>query len=178
VLHTARTSWAFVLLKNERAPKAKPSPKTSRKVACLGCYFNPSSSIHCNVHWHNGCSLLWPNLGCFPYTYLSYSNVSPMGTIFKWIMILNTVVYTLRIILHKLEAHPSESPDTNPIENVWGSLKQYLRTKYKPRNLDELKQGVETFRQTLTPAVCRRYIGHLYKVIPKIITVNGDPSGF
>jgi len=77
-------------------------------------------------------------------------------------------------------SHPPtpESPDTNPIENVWRSLKQYLRTKYKPRNLDKLKQGVETFWQTLTLAVCKRYIAHLYKVIPKIIAVNKDPSGF
>lgn len=29
---------------------------------------------------------------------------------------------------------PTESPDLNPIENIWGSLKQYLRTQYKPHN--------------------------------------------
>ena len=32
---------------------------------------------------------------------------------------------------------PPESPDLNPIENIWGSLKQYLRTIYKPKNLQE-----------------------------------------
>ena len=73
---------------------------------------------------------------------------------------------------------PPESPDTNLIENMWGSLKQYLRNKHKPRNLDELKQGVQTFWQSLTPQVCRRYIAHLHKVIPKIIEMNGNPSGF
>ena len=30
---------------------------------------------------------------------------------------------------------PPESLDLNPIENVWGSMKQYLRTAYKPKNL-------------------------------------------
>ena len=40
---------------------------------------------------------------------------------------------------------PPESLNLNPIENVWGSLKQYLRTSYKPRNLQELKDGIERF---------------------------------
>lgn len=73
---------------------------------------------------------------------------------------------------------PPESPDLNPIENVWGSLKQYLRTHYKPKNLQELKDGIERFWITLTPEVCQRYINHLQKVIPKIVQVNGDPSGY
>ena len=73
---------------------------------------------------------------------------------------------------------PPESPDLNPIENVWGSMKQYLRTHYKPRNLDELKQGIQQFWETLTPDVCQRYIGHLQKVIPKVIQVQGGPSGY
>lgn len=73
---------------------------------------------------------------------------------------------------------PPESPDLNPIELVWGSMKQYLRTHYKPRNLEELKNGIEAFWVTLTPQVCKRYIGHLKKVIPKIVAVEGDPSGY
>ena len=73
---------------------------------------------------------------------------------------------------------PPESPDLNPIENVWGSLKQYLRNTYKPRNLTELKNGIERFWQSLTPDVCKRYINHLNKVIPKVVQANGNPSGY
>ena len=72
----------------------------------------------------------------------------------------------------------AESPDLNPIENIWGSMKQYLRTHYKPRNLNELKEGIQKFCQSLTPDVCQRYIGHLQKVIPKVIQVQGDLSGY
>ena len=42
-------------------------------------------------------------------------------------------------------ATPPESPDLNPIENVWGSMKQFLRTAHKSHNLEELKQGIVTF---------------------------------
>ena len=74
---------------------------------------------------------------------------------------------------------PPESPDLNPIENVWGSLKQYLRNNYKPKNLQELKDGIEQFWVTLTPEVCKCYIDHIpKKVIPKIVDVQGEPSGY
>lgn len=75
-------------------------------------------------------------------------------------------------------ATPPESPDINPIELIWGSLKQYLRTTYKPTNLQDLKNGIEQFWMTLTPEVCQRYIAHIHKVIPKIVEVNGEPSGY
>ena len=70
---------------------------------------------------------------------------------------------------------PAESPDLNPIENVWGSLKQFLRSTY---NLNELRAGIEQFWFTLTPTVCSEYIRHLQKVMPKVIEVGGNPSGF
>lgn len=73
---------------------------------------------------------------------------------------------------------PAESPDLNPIENVWGSLKQFLRNKFKPKNLEELKMGIQQFWSTLTPQICANYINHLHKVMPKVIEVGGNPSGY
>lgn len=73
---------------------------------------------------------------------------------------------------------PAASPDLNPIENIWGSMKQYLRIHVKPKNIQELKQGIRQFWHTLTPAVCKRYIRHLKKVIPKVIEEDGGPSGY
>ena len=61
---------------------------------------------------------------------------------------------------------PPKSPDLNPIENIWGSLKQFLRNQYKPKNIEELKDGIQMFWSTLTPEVCNNYIRHLHKVMP------------
>ena len=73
---------------------------------------------------------------------------------------------------------PASSPDLNPIENIWGSMKQYIRNNVKPRNMQELKSGIEEFWRTLTPAVCQKYVSHLKKVIPKVLEEDGGPSGY
>ena len=42
----------------------------------------------------------------------------------------------------------------------------------------ELQQGILRFWRTVSVEKCRKYIGHLKKVIPKIIEVNGEATGF
>ena len=73
---------------------------------------------------------------------------------------------------------PPESPDCNPIENVWHELKEYLRREVKPKTKDSLIQGIEQFWATVDIDKCRTYIRHLRKVVPKIIEMNGGPTGY
>ena len=73
---------------------------------------------------------------------------------------------------------PAESPDLNPIENVWGSLKYYLQHQYKPKNLETLTEGINRFWSTMTPDVCRKYIDHLHKVMPRVVQLEGAASGY
>ena len=53
---------------------------------------------------------------------------------------------------------PPESSDLNLIELVWGLLKQYFRSYYKPKNLEQLKAGIEQFWLTLTLEVCAKLL--------------------
>jgi transposase len=61
---------------------------------------------------------------------------------------------------------PAESPDLNPIENLWHELKEYIRREVKPRTKEQLIDGIEAFWTTVSLDKCRKYIRHLRKVIP------------
>ena len=73
---------------------------------------------------------------------------------------------------------PAESPDINPIENLWHEMKEYVRREIKPKRKDELIQGILEFWQTVDITKCRKYIRHLRKVVPKIIECEGGPTGY
>ena len=73
---------------------------------------------------------------------------------------------------------PAVSPDLNPIENLWHELKEYLRREIKPKNKAELIEGIEVFWSTVDVNKCNKYINHLKKVIPTVIELNGDATGY
>lgn len=74
-----------------------------------------------------------------------------------------------------------ESPDLNPIENVWHQMKEHLRRHVKPMNKAELIMLIEGLKQAwrnISIEQCNRYINHLYKVMPKVIELEGAASGY
>ena len=73
---------------------------------------------------------------------------------------------------------PAESPDLNPIENLWHELKEYVRWEIKPKTKEELIDGIQQFWETVDRAKCKKYIGHLRKVIPKVIELEGSATGY
>lgn len=68
---------------------------------------------------------------------------------------------------------PAESPDCNPIENLWHQMKDHLRRRVKPSTKDELVNGIKEFwNETVTPDLCSRYISHLRKVFLLLLNVK------
>ena len=49
-----------------------------------------------------------------------------------------------------------ESPDLNPVENMWHELKEFIRREVKPRSKDELVDGIKRFWETVDAAKCTR----------------------
>ena len=73
---------------------------------------------------------------------------------------------------------PAESPDCNPIENLWHELKEYIRRVTKPTTKQQLVDGITEFWSNLTVVKCTKYINHLKKVLPKVIELNGAATGY
>lgn len=70
------------------------------------------------------------------------------------------------------------APSMNPIENLWHELKEYIRREIKPQAKEELVDGIIQFWKTVDFIKCRKYIRHLDKVIPKVIELEGDATGY
>ncbi|KAH3864538.1 hypothetical protein DPMN_027558 [Dreissena polymorpha] len=71
---------------------------------------------------------------------------------------------------------PASSPDLNPIENVWATLKDYLKRQVKPRTKAQLVHGITA--NNLTAEDCAKYIDHIHRILPHVVLNDGGPSGF
>ena len=73
---------------------------------------------------------------------------------------------------------PPESPDINPIENLWREMKYYVEEVAKPMNRAEFIQSLHAFWATVDVAKCQKYISHIHKVLPAVIAAEGKATKF
>ncbi len=68
---------------------------------------------------------------------------------------------------------PANSPDLNPIENLWRIVKRKMRNK-RPKNADELKANVKETWASIPPQQCHKLI----RRIEAVIKAKGAPTKY
>jgi len=71
----------------------------------------------------------------------------------------------------------ANSPDLNPIENLWGIVKRKKRNK-RPKNADELKATVKETWASIQPQQCRKLITSMPRRIEAVIKAKGAPTKY
>ncbi len=70
---------------------------------------------------------------------------------------------------------PANSPDLNPIENLWGIVKRKMINK-RPKNADELKATVKETWASIPPQQCHKLITSMPRQIEAVIKAKGAPD--
>ena len=71
---------------------------------------------------------------------------------------------------------PANSPDLNPIENVWGIMKKALEKK-KTKNLNELERIIQDVWDEITLPYLVNLVGSMPHRITKCIDLSGELTG-
>lgn len=82
--------------------------------------------------------------------------------------------------LHQLNRDgclPSNSPDLNPIENVWNIMKQHILRQH-PTNYNELRQAILDAWELVTPDVLRKLFDSMPSRIQAVIDNKGDRTDY
>ncbi len=72
---------------------------------------------------------------------------------------------------------PANSPDLNPIENLWGIVKRKMRDT-RPNNADELKATVKETWASIPPQQCHKLITSMPRRIEAVINAKRAPTKY
>ncbi len=72
---------------------------------------------------------------------------------------------------------PANSPDLNPIENLWDIVKRKMRDT-RPNNADELKATVKETWASIPPQQCHKLITSMPRRIEAVIKAKGAPTKY
>ncbi len=72
---------------------------------------------------------------------------------------------------------PANSPDLNPIENLWGIVKRKMRDT-RPKNADDLKATVKETWASIPPQQCHKLITSMPHRIEAVIKAKGAPTKY
>jgi transposase len=83
------------------------------------------------------------------------------------------VMRYLRQNIIPLLPHPPQSPDLNPIENLWADLKRKL-SRDPPFSEAQLKEKLTKLWNEITPEYCQALVGSMTRRLEAVIKAKGD----
>ncbi|CDQ72198.1 unnamed protein product [Oncorhynchus mykiss] len=72
---------------------------------------------------------------------------------------------------------PSQSPDLNPIENLWAELKKRVRAR-RPRNLTQLHQLCQEEWTKIHPTYCGKLVEGYPKRLTQVKQLKGNATKY
>ncbi len=72
---------------------------------------------------------------------------------------------------------PANSPNLNPIDNLWVIVKRKRRDT-RPNNADDLKAAIKATWASITPEQCHRLIASMPRCIKAVIYAKGGPTKY
>ena len=74
---------------------------------------------------------------------------------------------------------PPQSPDLNPIENLWSEVKSYVnRAVPRPTSLTDLENVIQKGWEEIPSEYCQRLIQSMPRQIEACIAANGGPTRY
>ena len=71
---------------------------------------------------------------------------------------------------------PANSPDLNPIENLWKIVKDLLRHRPRPRNKEEMAQTIQSTWDTISLEQLQTLIRTMPDRMQAVISARGDST--
>lgn len=72
---------------------------------------------------------------------------------------------------------PAHSPDLSPIENLWAWMDRQLHKMHTPKNVDELKESLESVRQSIPLTMIHNLFDGMPARMEAVIARNGEHIG-
>ena len=74
---------------------------------------------------------------------------------------------------------PAQSPDLNPIENLWALIKRKLASEFStPKTRSELIANVETIWNGISPELCQNLSDSMTNRLKEVLQNKGDSTSY
>jgi transposase len=89
-----------------------------------------------------------------------------------------TKAFRVQNNIRKLEDWPPQSPDLNPIKNLWKIIKTNIQTNYQPKSIPEMKEAIQQAWDNIPAQTLRNLLRSMPSRMEAVIKANGGPINY